>query len=243
MKKLIDYLKKSDATGALWLLIFATVIAFHSAYSINKYLPMAIPYVQQFADEILPIKIENGKLLEPQEIKTYSNEYAGKPFSIVIDPTKDMLEEQEMKNGVYLTRSYLYSITDTEIRRQKLIDNINLPKQDYTPHMRLIIRWLFWGTLLLAPFFNFLCFLIAVLFYVFCSGFACILNRVTLDFKTKMRLNSLLFIGVYILSHLFYILGINFSVLAFFLLMIALQIVCVKPLGKEDKKPAKTKKK
>ena len=193
MKKMMNYLKNSNATGALLLLIFAALVAFHSAYSLNKILPKGVPYVQQFADEILPIKIENGKLVEPQNtVKVYKHEFAGQPFSIVVDTTRDMLEEQQMENGIYLTRSYLYGINGKEIRRQTLTGNVNLPKQDYTPVMKMLINWLVWGVVLIAPFFNFACFLVAVLFYVFCTGFACVLNRVTLDFKTKMRLNTVL---------------------------------------------------
>jgi len=229
MKKIVDYIKKGNGVGTLWIFIFSTIIAIHSAFFVNKYLPQAIPAIQQFADEILPIKIENGKLVVPENtIKIYTREYAGQPFSIVLDTTKDMIDQADYKSGIYVTRSYIYSINDREVRRQNLIQNVDLPKKDYTQGMHNFVRWLVCGIVLIAPFFNFICFFISVCFYAFCSSFACILNRAQLNFKTKMRLNTVLFIGVYLLSMLIGSLGIKLSLMSFFLLMIALQIVTIK---------------
>jgi len=232
MKKIINYIRKGKGIGALWLLAFSALIAFYSAYYMNKNLHFAVPYVQEFADKVLPLKVENHKLVVPENtVKTFTEKYAGKPFSFVIDTTKDMLETKDLTDGVYFTRSYVYSITNQEVTRKQLIENFDLPKQDYTDVMNLFIRWLTIAIALVGPFFNFLFFLIAVLFYAFFNGFACVLNKVSLNFKTKMRLNTLLFIGVYVLSYLFYAFGVNFSMLAFFLVMIALQIISVKKIA------------
>ncbi len=231
MQKLLNYITKGKGIGALTLLLFSAIIAFYSAYTINRFLPQMVPYVQKVADDLLPIKIENGQLVIPQEPKTLNYTIGEESFAVEIDPTKDLLLEIE-KPGIYLTRSYLYTINNKEVRRQKLSSNLNLPKQDYTPLMYNLIKWLVWGVVLIGPFFNFACFLIAVLFYAMCTGLACVLNKTPLNFQTKMRLNTVLFIGVYILSTLVRLAGFRLSLLAFFLIMIALQIVCVKWLKK-----------
>ena len=231
MQKLINYISKGKGIGALWLLLFGALIAFYSAHTMHRFLPTMVPYVQKLADDILPIKIENSKLVIPQEPKTITYTIGQESFVVEIDPTKDLLQEIE-KPGVYLTRSYLYTISNKEARRQILAKNLNLPKQDYTSLMYGLIKWIVWGTVLIGPFFNFVCFLIVVLFYAACTGLACALNKTPLNFSSKMRLNTVLFIGVYILSTLIRFIGLRLSLLTFFLIMIALQIICVKWLKK-----------
>ncbi|MBR6409734.1 MAG: DUF1189 family protein [Alphaproteobacteria bacterium] len=229
MQKLITYIKQGKGIGALWLLIFGALVAFYSAYSVHKNLPELVPYAQKLADDILPIKIENSKLVIPQEPKTLTYTIGKDSVIVEIDPTKDLLQEVE-KPGFYLTRSYFYSINDREVRRQNLIKELDLPKKDYTPWMYSFIKGLTWFIVLVGPLFNFACFLIAVLFYAFCTGLSCVLNKTPLQFKTKMRLNTILFISVYVLSTLARIIGLNLSLLGFFLIMIALQLICVKRL-------------
>ena len=109
MQKLITYIKQGKGIGALWLLIFGALVAFYSAYSVHKNLPELVPYAQKLADDILPIKIENSKLVIPQEPKTLTYTIGKDSVIVEIDPTKDLLQEVE-KPGFYLTRSYFYSI-------------------------------------------------------------------------------------------------------------------------------------
>ena len=231
MNKMLSYIKNGRGIGALWLLAFALLFSFWSAYHFNKFLPTAIPYIQQTADELLPIKIEKSQVVEPQNtIKSYTYTVANEPFVITIDTTKDVLEEGDHPTGLYLTKSYFYAVNDKEIRRQKLAENLELPKQDYRPMMKKVINWTVSTLAILGPLVMFVYCLIGVLFYAFCSGLACVLNKTELSFKAKMRLNSLLFIAVYFIFTLIAYLGLNLSTLAFFCVMIALQIVTVKQL-------------
>ena len=229
MHKITDYIIKGKGIGALWLLLFSALFAFVSAYDLHKTLPQTVPYVQEFVDEFFPITIENSKVVAPEEtVKTHTYDFGGTPFVVTLDTTRDILEEGA-KQGIYITKSYIYSVTNDEVRRQNLVD-IKLEKKDYTPIMFKLISFVVWTAALVGPFFNFLCFLIAVLFYAFCSGLACSLNRKTMLFKSKMRLNTLLFIGLYILTIILNFAGLHISTLAFFLIMIALQIVVIKKL-------------
>ena len=232
MQKIISYIKNGKGIGALWLLIFGAFKAFYLAYNVNRFLPDLIPYVQNLADEFLPIKIENGKVIEPIEtIKTHDYQVGKDHIVLKLDTTKDILDEEDLAQGIYLTRSYFYTINGQEIRRQTLKGDINLEKRDYVPFLQTLVKWIVWGVLIIGPFLYFTCFLIAVLFYAFCTGLSCVLNKTELDFKKKMRLNTVLFIGLYIVTFALESVGLNISTLAFFLAMIALELVTVKKIG------------
>ena len=140
MQKIIDYVIKGKGIGALWLLLFSALFAFISAYKLHRELPQAVPYIQQFADEFLPITIENGKVVTPEEtVKTHTYDFGGESFVVTIDTTKDVIEEGA-KPGIYLTKSYLYSVANDEVRRQNLAD-MKLEKKDYTSEMFKLISF------------------------------------------------------------------------------------------------------
>ena len=232
MQKIFQYIKNAKGVGAIWIFVLAALVAFSSAYSAKTLLPRGVPYVQEFADTFFPIKIQNGKIVDPQNTiisKTY--QVGGQPLNITLDTTTDFLPESAQKTGLYFTRSYIYSIADSKIQRQPFTTNLNLEKRDYTPFLNGLIKYIVRIIVFVGPFFNFVCFMIAVVFYALLTGFACALNKVMLSFKAKMRLNAVLFIGVYLFSTICYFVGIYFSTLSFFLMMLALQIIFAKTAG------------
>ena len=236
MKKILNYIANGKGTGALWLFLFSLIMTVYAVTTLNNILPQGIPYVQKFADDILPLKVENQKLVVPENtIMQHIYNFGDEEYRVVVDSTKDLLVEEEYKPGVYLTRSYIYTIKENDVRRQAWKTDFNLPKQDYTPMLQTFVKWVIGFASIIGPFVYFLCFFVAVLFYAFCSGFSCALNKTELDFKTKMRLNVLLFIAVYILSTLCSHINIDFSMLGFFLLMIASQILSVKKVAENQK--------
>ena len=232
MHKIFRYIKNGQGIGALWILLFSALVAFSAAYSAQTLLPIAVPHIQLFADTFFPLRVQNSKVIVPQNTiisKTYH--VNGEPLTITLNTTKDLLDETDKQTGLYLTRSYLYSITDNQIQRQELTADFNLEKRDYVPLLNNLIKYIVRGIVLIGPFFNFIFFMVAVVFYAFLTGFACALNKVTLPFKGKMRLNTVLFIGVYIISTLLGYVGFYLSTLSFFLIMLALQIIVVKTVG------------
>ena len=197
MNKIKNYVLQGRGIGAIWLFAFALLLSLWVAHKLNVILPQSVPYIQQLADDALPIKIKNGHVVEPQnEVKLLSYTVLGAPFTVGIDTTKDVLEEGKHAPGLYLTKSYLYTVSDKEIRRQDLVADLDLPKQDYTPAFNKVIRWIVGSVAVLGPVLAFFYFLIGVLLYAFCTGLACFLNKNELTFKAKMRLNTVLFIGV-----------------------------------------------
>ena len=232
MQKILNYIKNGKGIGTLWILCLALIVAFYSAYTASQLLPPTIPHIQNFADTFLPLKIENGKVIVPENTvieKTYH--LNDEPIVIKLDTTQDMLDGNQPKTGLYLTRSYLYSVSDARVQRQALPTQLNLEKQNYAPLLQTLFRHIVWLIAVIGPVFNFICFMLAVLFYAWLSSLACALNKTALPFKLKMRLNTCLFIAVYIFSTLCDSLSLHISLLSFFLIMLALQIVCVKKVS------------
>lgn len=232
MQKIFNYIRNAKGVGALWIFLLATVVAFSSAYWAKKFLPIAIPHVQEFTDTFFPIKVENGKVLVPYDTIISKTYHVGNfPLIMTLDTTKDFLPADEKRIGLYLTRSYLYSIDGDTIQRHTLNADFELKRQDYIPFLTNLTKNIVRCIFIIGPFFNFICFMIAIVFYAFLTGFACALNKMGLTFKEKMRLNTVLFITIYILSTLCGFVGFYLSPLSFFLLMLALQIIIVKTVG------------
>lgn len=232
MQKIADYIKNAKGIGAFWIFLLAMFVALSSAHRARLFLPAAVPHVQEFADTFFPIKIQNGRIVTPENTVISKTYHINKePLVITLDTTRDILDVQNPATGLYFTRLYMYSIVENKIQRQPFTADLNLKKQDYVPLLNNLIRFIVRLILFVGPFFNFACFMIAIVFYAFLTGFSCFLNKAVLSFKQKMRLNSVLFIGVYVLSTLFYCFGIYVSTLSFFLMMVALQLIFVKKVS------------
>lgn len=232
MQKISNYIRNAKGIGALWIFLLAMFVALSSAHRARLFLPRAVPYVQNFADTFFPIKIQNGRIVAPENTIISKTYHVNKePLVITLDTTRDLLDVQNPKTGLYFTRLYMYSIIDDKIQRQPYTADIELKKQNYMPLLNNLIRFIVRLILFVGPFFDFACFMVAIVFYAFLTGFSCFLNKAVLTFKQKMRLNSVLFIGVYVLSTLFYCVGIYVSTLSFFLMMVALQLIFVKKVS------------
>lgn len=232
MNKILNYIAHGKGVGAMILLLFSFIIAFYTAINSRIVLNDSIPYMQNISDQLLPIKIENGKVVVPENTVKEVNLAGDKRtvYQFVIDTTRDELDTSALKSGLYLTRSYFYAVKQNEIRSVKLEGNLELLKQDYTPMFATAVRWLvafigLGGTILL-----FLMFFVVAILFAFCSGLATAINKKELGFDAKMRLSTLVFIAVYLLSFVLGWVGFNLHGLLFFLVVIAAQIAVVKRL-------------
>ncbi|MBQ7660304.1 MAG: DUF1189 family protein [Alphaproteobacteria bacterium] len=232
MNKIANYVLRGRGIGALWLFVFALLFSFLAAYRLNGVLPQTVPYIQRFADDVLPVKIENGQVVEPQNtLKSLKYTVSGEPFVVEIDTTKEVLGEEAHEAGFYLTKSYFYTVSNQEIRRRALSEDLDLPKQDYTPLLYKAVDWTVASIAVLGPIVMFFYFLIGVVFYAFFCSLACALNKTELPFKAKMRLNTVLFIGLYLVLMFAAGFGLNLSMFAFFCMMLILQIIFVKKMS------------
>lgn len=235
MDKIKNYIRYGRGTGAFLIFVLAFVTALYYSISAKITLTASIPYIQEMLDDILPIEIKDGRVITPQntikEINLLGQD-TSKNFPFIIDTTRDKLPTEKLTEGIYLSRSYLYTVSSTQVKSVKLTDSFQLPRQDYTDSMKTSVVWFTLIAAAAGTIIFFLIYFMLVVIYAFCSGFSATITGKTLGFDTKLRLNSVLFILVCLISFILKIASINLTLPVFFLIMIALQIITLKTLFK-----------
>lgn len=233
MNKLARYITNGKGIGALFLLLSSLIFSsFLSIYVYDALLP-SIPHIQEIADEVLPIRVENGQVTVPQNTLKELNVFGQKSpavFPFVIDTTVDSINTSQLSKGIYLSRSYIYAVNDREIRSYKLSGSFDLPKQDYTDILKSGAKWVAFGLFIFYGIGFFIFMLLLTLFFAFVTRLAGYINKREFSFDAKMRLNTLLLIGLSVVAVLFSRLGYHMSGLTFFAVMVALQIIIVRKL-------------
>lgn len=233
MNKIANYIVSGKGIGALVLLAFAFIAALYFSIWSKVILSDSIPHMQQIADEVLPITVENGKVVIPEntikEIDLLGSEN-DVPFPFVIDTTRDTIETQNLTPGLYLSRSYFYSVSGNKTETYKLKNNFSLPRKDYTPLFQSSIKWLVVFMAIAGTGGFFLLFFILTLFYAFCANLAALIDKKKLSFEVRMRLSTVIFITVYLFSTILGRAGLNLNMAAFFLIVVILQVIAVKYL-------------
>lgn len=232
MNKIFDYIFKGRGIGAFLLLAAAFAISVYTAVNVRGILTESIPYMQATADKILPIKVENGKTVVPDNtVKDIVLFDLGKnSLHFIIDTTKDTLDTNNLRQGIYLSRSYFYVVKNNEIRSTKLDGSFDLPKGDYTPFFKSVIKWSVIAIAVGGTFAMFFLFFILTLIYALCAGFSAAVTKKMLNFDTKMRLSAVAFTVIYALSTILEFAGYNLGKLIFFAAVIAVQILILKKM-------------
>ena len=67
MKKLINYVLNGEGLGAKYLLVLALVVSIIVSIMLRIGGSEAIPYAQSIADQMLPVKVQNGRVITPAD--------------------------------------------------------------------------------------------------------------------------------------------------------------------------------
>ena len=236
MKKIISYIAQGRGIGLKYLALLALILGILGGIGTKVIATDGIPLAQQVADQLLPIKVINGQIVEPQEtykvvhLRFGANEDAY-PIPIVLDTTSDMLDINLLDQGAYITRSYLYMINEHEARTYKLDGDFELIQKDYTAEFTSFINWTAFlvGVFIFAGLFVF--YFLMALFFSFVAGLIAASKKISLDFNAKMRLSSVALIACVLL---FWVLrlaaNVNVNIWLAAVVMIALQIYFVRCL-------------
>lgn len=244
MQKIYNYITAGQGLGVKFLLVLSLVMAIIFGLSVKINGKDLIPYAQNIANEMLPIKIVNGVVVEPYDtIKVFPLDFGtGSTYPMVIDTTKTSLNTDQLGEGIYLTRTALYTIKSSETRIFKLADNLDLPKADYTDAFKSILNWaaLFAG--IFGAVFSFIGYFLLSIFYAACSYAVSALQSKKYNFDQRMRLGVISLITVYIVF-----IPLNWIVttnaLIFFIAVILLEALIIKELpiqAKEEKAETET---
>lgn len=241
MQKIFNYILKGQGLGIKFLLLLSLIISLSLAILLKIEGTPLIPYAQNIADQMLSIKIENGVVTQPQDIlrtaKIQLDDSQEINFPLVLDTridTFDSSELNQLQDGIYMTRTAIYSINKGQTKIQALSGSFDFEKKDYT---NIFKRMLTYASIFLGIsgiFFMFIYYFIASIFYAFCAQLISIIFKKRYTFEQRMRLAVLSFIGCYIAVYLIEFLIGSIGTLTFFIIVIALEILIISKLPKPE---------
>ena len=140
MERIFNYIARGKGWGIKWLLLFTLVVTVVYAAGIrsvgNRTL---VPAAQEVADRFLPIRVEEGIVVEPTDtVKNYTlvlgdeNDADAETIEFVMNTGVDSLNTEELDNGLYLTRKAIYTVVGGKTEIRKLESSFYLPQGDYT---------------------------------------------------------------------------------------------------------------
>lgn len=236
MNRILNYIARGKGVGAIIILLVCTIFSSVIGISIRNLAHVSVPYVQMIADEVLPLKMENGTITTPKNFKKDFPVFIDDDdvqYSFVIDTTTDSLDVSKLDNGIYITRTQMYAVDNAQgkIESQKLKGTFNLEKKDYTDILKAGIKWIVIITIITAIICFFIMYFILNIFYAFCASIAEKVANTTLTFDTKMRLSAICLSFMLFVSFALGFIGINISWYIFLASVICMQILIVKKLA------------
>lgn len=244
MNNILNYINQGKGFGTKYLLIFAFIISIVSAISMKIYSGSIIPELQSITDQLLPIRVENGVIVEPKDtFKVIESSFGEegqegqetqKNLKIILNTNVDEMNLSDLPNpSFYLTRKMFYGINNQEIRSIKLSGNSYLPQGDYTDLFKKIFTW---TCVISVPFMFVILFAFYFIMAMFYSLFTYIIARSfkkNMEYDQRMRLSTTSFITT---SSIFWILSfVGYSSYPiFFVAIIGLQILLVKNLPEKQ---------
>ncbi len=241
MKKILDYIRYGEGLGIKFLLPFSLIVAIFLAATVKiEGNDVLVPAAQKVADEFLPIKIENGVIVEPADtVKTYSiafddeNNDVNSNINVVLDTKVDYFEPSELKQGIYISRRALYSVTKRETKMYNFEESLYIPQGDYSDLFKTILNW----SVLFVGIFGFIGvaigFFIAIIFYAVCSYAVSAFLGKSFLFDLRMRLSTLAFMTTYVVFTVLGWFGFS-SFIIFFVAVLALQGVIFKEIPAQE---------
>ena len=215
MNKIFNYIKAGRGIGAKFLLIYAFIVAIVYASSVKIMGNEIVPVLQNAADQLLPVKIENGTIVEPADtIKSIRLALPDVNFPFILDTTVDNIDTTDKKQ----TKSYNFE------------DSVTLDKADYTDMFRKFATYISVICGIFAFIFLYILYLAFTCFYaLFAMAFAKMF-KVSLDYAASMRLSAVSYIATSAVSLLLTFAGLSTGVRVFFVSILILQIIIVKIL-------------
>jgi len=128
MEKIVNYVKSGKGNGLIFLLATAVLGTIFMLLILKQVYSDFRPKVVANISEILPITVENGKVVQPLdvykrvEIKLDELNSENSVFPIVLDTKEAVSELPKEKTGLFVMRDIIYLITPNEIKRINLKD-------------------------------------------------------------------------------------------------------------------------
>ena len=239
----MNYVANAQGLGIKFLLLFSVIASIVFAFAFYIGGEELIPPAQAIADQMLPIKIQNGRVVEPVDtIKRASLDIDGYnvDLPLYLDTTVDTLNPSNLKDGIYMTRTAVYSINKNQTRITQLAGNIDLPQDDYTDFFASVIKWTAGCIAVFGSVFFFIYSFLLAIFYAACTYALTAITKQNFEFDLRMRSSVISLIATSTVFYLIKLLGISTGVLSFFLVVMVLEYILLKDIPSENKSEEKT---
>ncbi len=244
LMNILNYVVNGKGIGGKFMLILAVVLSFFYSVTVYRAGTILVPMAQDAADQILPIKIENGEVTTPENTRKTVYMQFGSPkdvLPITIDTRTDTLKTGNLRRGIYLSKKNLYVVNKNEVRIQELSGDVDLQPGDYRGAFKSAVNWTVGIFFVVALGMLFLMYLILAIFYTFCAQILGAIMSKKFDFDLRMRLSTICIFTATVLFTLLQIIGQVPGNLLYFIFVIALQTAFLKYLPSEEKPVAESK--
>lgn len=119
--------------GAILLVIYSLFGSLYMTRGLNDIIHQSAPMIVQEVEEFLPITIEGGKIVAPENVVISKNYGTAKnAASIVLNTKVDEFDAADLnKIGVYISKKYIYIVqaNKTEIHKISEFPNITINRE------------------------------------------------------------------------------------------------------------------
>ncbi|MBR1648591.1 MAG: DUF1189 family protein [Alphaproteobacteria bacterium] len=197
MNKFFNYVRCGQGYGikfiALFTLIWAVAVYALIAFYIKS---TALPDIRKAADELLPIRIEDGRITSPlNTIKYMPIRFVKSEIPLVLDTTVDEINTSDLQSGIYISRTAVYTVTGKDIRISPFEGSVELTANDYKQGLE---KNIFLGALAVLFCLALIFFAFTLVFTAIYALFAVMMAKIVardLDYKSASRLSSVVFGG------------------------------------------------
>ncbi|MBP5399491.1 MAG: DUF1189 family protein [Alphaproteobacteria bacterium] len=236
MNKILNYIKNGKGCGLKFLLLYSLILSIIFGIEIKVLGDNFVPEMQSAAEKLLPVKIENGTIIEPNnEIKSVNLNFGGVIFPLVLDTTVDTIDPIGLNPGIYIARKALYSVSEKDIRVIDFQENMDLLQGNYTDLFKKIVWFISIITVFIAWIMPFVGYTLCAVLYAFCGQFIAKVKKLSLDFAAAMRLAVVAYLPTLLIVLALNLVRLHFSFWFTSTAVLLLEYIIVSAMLPDDK--------
>ncbi len=129
-----SFLVKTKWLGALAFLAYCVFSSMQGTNIIQQNIEPYLPMIEEKVADFLPITVEGGVITRPQNTRIERSFGSGDDkYTIVLDTYAENLNTTNLSNGIYITRTSIYSVNGdkTEIKSLQNIPDTVVTRADF----------------------------------------------------------------------------------------------------------------
>lgn len=235
MEKILGYILKGKGIGLKFMFSVALLVSVMFALYIRFFGADLVPYANDIINQMLPIKIENGVIVNPQNTVKVAQLREGNvsiPLPIMLNTNIDELNPNNTPQGIYITRTKIYAIDAQEVRIYPFSGDFEALPQDYSDGLKSGLTWVAFALFVLGSIIISVVYFLAVLVYSVLAWILGLFFSKKYDFDVRMRLSTVAFLSVYILFFVISMAGGSTTNLISFVATLILQAAIIYKMPK-----------